>query len=145
MGIFSCNETLQAQEHQHELPAGHGEFILVVDDEDQIREITKKILETHGYRVITANDGKEAIELYIQNREEIKLVLMDMMMPVMDGSVSIRELRKANPEVKIIAVSGLTQKDKIAKVDGILVQAFLTKPYTAEKLLNTIHEVSSAK
>jgi len=127
------------------LPVGHGELILVVDDEDQIREMTKKTLETHGYRVITAKDGKEAIELYTQNREEIKLVLMDLMMPVMGGSMSIRELRKANPEVKIIAVSGLTQKDKIAKVDEILVQAFLTKPYTAEKLLNTIHEVSSAK
>lgn len=127
------------------MPVGHGELILVVDDEDQIREMTKKTLETHGYRVITAKDGKEAIELYTQNREEIKLVLMDLMMPVMGGSMSIRELRKANPEVKIIAVSGLTQKDKIAKVDEILVQAFLTKPYTAEKLLNTIHEVSSAK
>jgi nitrogen-specific signal transduction histidine kinase/CheY-like chemotaxis protein len=142
---ITTTETLKAQEHQHELPEGHGESILVVDDEDQIREITKKTLETHGYRVITARDGKEAIALYAQNREEIKLVLMDMMMPVMDGSVSIRELRKANPEVKIIAVSGLTQKDKIAKVDDIQVQAFLMKPYTAEKLLNTIHEVSSAK
>jgi len=70
---------------------------------------------------------------------------MDMMMPVMDGSVSIQELRKVNSEVKIIAVSGLTQKDKKAKVDDILVQAFLAKPYTAEKLLNTIHEVLNAK
>jgi PAS domain S-box-containing protein len=140
---ITTNETLKAQEHQRELPGGHGELILVVDDEDQIREMTKKTLETHGYRVITANDGKAAIELYTKNRDDIKLVLMDMMMPVMDGSVSIRELRKAYPEVKIIAVSGLTQKDKIAEVE-IQVQAFLAKPYTAEKLLNTIHEVSNA-
>jgi PAS domain S-box-containing protein len=139
---ITTNETLKAQEHQRELPGGHGELILVVDDEDQIREMTKKTLETHGYRVITANDGKAAIELYTKNRDDIKLVLMDMM-PVMDGSVSIRELRKAYPEVKIIAVSGLTQKDKIAEVE-IQVQAFLAKPYTAEKLLNTIHEVSNA-
>jgi CheY-like chemotaxis protein len=142
---ITTTETLKAQKRQHELPVGHGESILVVDDEDQIREMTKKTLETHGYRAITANDGKEAISLYKQNKEEIKLVLMDMMMPVMDGSVSIRELRKANPEVKIIAVSGLTEKDKIEKVDDIQVNAFLAKPYTTEKLLNTIHEVSSAK
>jgi len=142
---ITTTETLKAQEHQHELPAGHGELILVVDDEEQIREMTKKTLETRGYRVITANDGKEAVQLYTQKREDIKLVLMDMMMPVMDGSMSIRELRKANPEVKIIAVSGLTQKDKIAKVGDIFVQPFLTKPYTAEKLLNIIHEVLSAK
>jgi two-component system cell cycle sensor histidine kinase/response regulator CckA len=142
---ITTTETLTAQEHQHELPAGHGESILVVDDEDQIREITKKILETHGYKVITANDGKEAIALYLQHREIIKLVLMDMMMPVMDGSASIRELCKVNPEVKIIAVSGLTEKDKIAKVDDVHVQAFLSKPYAAEKLLNAIHDIISSK
>jgi two-component system cell cycle sensor histidine kinase/response regulator CckA len=138
-------ETLKAQEHQYKLPAGNGESILVVDDEDQILEITKKTLETHGYKVITANDGKEAIALYSQHKEKIKLVLMDMMMPVMDGLASIRELCKTNPEVKVIAVSGLTEKDKLAKVDDPHVQAFLSKPYAAEKLLKTIHEVLIAK
>ncbi len=142
---ITTTETLKAQVHQHELLAGHGELILVVDDEDQIREITKKILEKHGYRVITANDGEEAIALYSQHGDEIEFVLMDMMMPVMDGSVCIQKMRKANPEVKIIAVSGLGEKDKITKVEDTQVQAFLTKPYTAEKLLNIIHEVSSAK
>jgi CheY-like chemotaxis protein len=102
-------------------------------------------LETHGYRVITANDGKEAIALYLQHREKIKLVLMDMMMPVMDGSASIRELHKVNPEIKIIAVSGLTEKDKLAIADDARVQAFLSKPYAAEKLLKTIHDVLSTK
>ncbi len=134
-------ETQKAEEKQLELPAGHGESILVVDDEDQIREITKKTLETHGYRVITANDGKEAVSLYSKYREKIKLVLMDMMMPVMEGSISIRELHKINPELKIIAVSGLTETDKLAKVDEAHEYAFLTKPYTTEKLLNTIYDV----
>jgi PAS domain S-box-containing protein len=138
-------ETLKAQEHQHELPAGHGESILVVDDEDQILEVTQKTLEKHGYKVTTANDGKEAISSYLQHRGEIKLVLMDMMMPVMDGTSCIRELRKVNPEVKIIAVSGLTEKDKLAKVDDAHVQAFLTKPYAAEKLLNAIYDIISSK
>jgi PAS domain S-box-containing protein len=138
-------ETLKAQEHQHELPAGHGELILVVDDEDQILEVTKKTLEKHGYKVITANDGKEAISSYLQHRGEIKLVLIDMMMPVMDGTSCIRELRKANPELKVIAVSGLTETDKLAKVDDAHVQAFLTKPYAAEKLLNAIYDIISSK
>ncbi len=136
-------ETLKVQECQYELPAGHGELILLVDDEDQIREITQITLEKHGYKVITANDGKEAVALYSRHREKIRLVLMDMMMPVMDGQASIRELRKANPEVKVIAVSGLTEKGKIAKTDDAL--AFLMKPYSAEKLLNTIHEVITTK
>jgi two-component system cell cycle sensor histidine kinase/response regulator CckA len=142
---ITTTETLKAQEHQQELPAGHGESILVVDDEDQILEITKKILGKHGYRVITANDGKEAIALYLQHREEIKVVLMDMMMPVMDGSASILEIRKVNPEVKIIAVSGLAEKDKLAKIDDVHLQAFLTKPYAADKLLSTIHDIISSK
>ncbi|MDL5502567.1 MAG: response regulator, partial [Candidatus Methanoperedens sp.] len=133
-------ETLTVEENQLELPAGHGESILVVDDEDLIREMTKKTLKAHGYRVITANDGKEAIPLYLKNREKIKLVLMDMMMPIMDGSTSIRELHKINPELKIIAVSGLTEKDKLAKVYETYIHAFLTKPYTTEKLLNTIYD-----
>ena len=131
-------ETLKAQEHQYKLPAGDGEFILIVDDEKQILEMTKKTLEIHGYKVITANDGKEAIALYSQHKEKIKLVLMDMMMPVMDGPASIREIRIINPEIKIIAVSGLTEKDKLARVAD-LANAFLSKPYTTENLLKTTH------
>jgi PAS domain S-box-containing protein len=141
---ITTSETLTAQEHQYKLPAGNGESILVVDDEDQVRETTKKTLETHGYKVITANDGKEAIALYSQYKEEIKLVLMDMMMPIMDGSASIREIHKINPEIKIIAVSGLTEKDKLAKIAD-LTNAFLSKPYATENLLKTTHEVLSAK
>jgi PAS domain S-box-containing protein len=137
--------TLKAQEHQYELPAGHGESILVVDDEAQILEATTKILEKHGYKVITANNGEEAIALYLQHRDEIKFVLMDMMMPVMDGPASIRELHKVNPEIKIIAVSGLTETDKLTNVADVHVYGFLPKPYTAERLLKTIHEVISMK
>jgi two-component system cell cycle sensor histidine kinase/response regulator CckA len=132
-------ETLTAQEKQLELPAGHGESILIVDDEDLIREITKSTLKKHGYKVMTANDGKEAIALYLKYRE-IKVVLMDMMMPIMDGSTSIRELHKIDPELKIIAVSGLTEKEKLAKVDMTHIHAFLMKPYTTEKLLNSIYD-----
>jgi two-component system cell cycle sensor histidine kinase/response regulator CckA len=136
---------VQKVEEQLELLAGHGESILVVDDEAMVREITSSILETHGYRVLTANDGKEAIKVYKQNREKIKVVLMDMMMPVMDGQACIRALRKVNPEIKIIAVSGLAEKEKPAKVAVTQVKAFLPKPYAAKRLLKTIHEVISAK
>jgi two-component system cell cycle sensor histidine kinase/response regulator CckA len=142
---ITTTETLKAEEKQLELPEGHGESILVVDDEDQIREITKKTLETHGYRVITANDGKDAIRLDSKCRNKIRLVFMDMMMPVMDGSTSIRELHKISPELKIIAVSGLTEKDILANVYETYINAFLSKPYTTEKLLNTIYDVINTK
>ena len=138
-------EEQKVKKEQPELLRGHGESILVVDDESMIREITCSILEKHGYKVLMANDGKEAIALYFQHKEEIKLVLIDMMMPIMDGPASIRELRKVNPDIKIIGVSGLTEKDKLAEVSDIHLHAFLTKPYTAEKLLKNISLVLDEK
>ena len=118
-----------------DLPAGHGELILVVDDEETIREITRGTLETFGYRVLTASDGTAALALYADHRDEIKLVLTDMLMPFMDGPATIRALRKLNPKLKIIAASGLTANEP---GELIGVAAFLTKPYTAEKLLHAI-------
>ncbi len=134
------NEPQKAKE-RNKLLAGHGEYILVVDDEAQVREITRATLETYGYRVHTARNGAEALALYEKNKEVIRVVLMDMMMPVMDGETSIRKIRRINPQVKIIAVSGLVEKD----ITATHAQAFLPKPYTAEKLLKTIHKVLSAR
>ena len=124
-----------------DLPAGEGELILVVDDEAPIREITQTSLETHNYQVLTAADGIEAIALYAQRKSEISVVLMDMMMPAMDGATTIRTLQKIHPAVKIIAVSGLVSSDKIASAMGTGVNAFLLKPYTAEELLQTLHKI----
>jgi two-component system cell cycle sensor histidine kinase/response regulator CckA len=142
--VAKTNE-VQKVDEQLELLAGHEELILVVDDEAMVREITSSILETHGYRVLTANEGAEAIKVYTQNREKIKAVLMDMMMPVMDGQACIKALSEVNPDIKIIAVSGLAEKEKLAKVAVTRVKAFLPKPYVAKRLLKTIHEVISAK
>jgi CheY-like chemotaxis protein len=137
-------EVEKTDEEQLELPAGHGESILIVDDEVEIRETTRAILEAYGYRVFTARNGADAVSLYSQNREEIKVVLMDLMMPVMDGPASIWVLRKINPELKIIAVRGLTESDKFSDIADAI-RATLTKPYTAEKLLKTIYEVVGSK
>jgi len=143
--VVMANEEKKVKKEQPELLRGHGESILVVDDENMIREITGSILEKHGYKVLMANDGKEALALYFQHKEEIKLVLIDMMMPIMDGPASIRELRKVNPDIKIIGVSGLTERDKLAEVSDIHLHAFLIKPYTAEILLKNIYLILSEK
>ncbi len=135
---------VQKVNEQFELPAGHGELVLVVDDEDTVCEITRSVLETNGYRVLTAPDGAAAIPIYEQNKEEIKAVIVDMMLPVMDGPKCIKALRKINPDVKVIAVSGLVEKDRLAR--GVsYTQAFLLKPYTSDILLKTVHEVLEAK
>ncbi|MCX9012389.1 MAG: ATP-binding protein [Candidatus Methanoperedens sp.] len=137
-------EIQNVEEQQLELLSGHGEPVLVAEDEDSVREITISTLEKYGYNVLTANDGADAVAVYAQNSDKIRVILMDMMMPVMDGHASIRAIRKINPGVKIIAVSGLAEKDKLKNV-AEYTNAFLPKPYTAERLLKTIHEVLSAK
>lgn len=119
------------------LPFGHGELILVVDDEIAIREITRGTLEAYGYRALTAGDGTEAVAIYAQHKDEIRIVLTDVMMPYMDGPATIRALQKMNPNVTIIASSGLADNNRA--VDGAT--AFLPKPYTAEKLLRMLAEV----
>jgi len=131
---------MQNIEEQLELLIGHGELVLVADDEDSVREVTISTLENYGYNVLAASDGADAVALYAQNKDKIKVVLMDMMMPVMDGHASIRAIRKINPGVKVIVVSGLADIDKIAKIESTHANTLLPKPYTAEKLLKTIRE-----
>lgn len=128
------------QEEDLELLVGQGELILVVDDEVTICETTKTTLETYNYKVLTASDGIEAVAVYVQHRE-ISVVLIDMMMPSMDGPTTIRTLQKINPLVKIIAVSGLASSDKLTAAAATGVKTFLSKPYTAKELLKTINGV----
>ena len=125
---------------QTDLPVGHDELILVIDDEESIRQITASTLETFGYRVLTASDGTEAIPLYAQRGDEIAVVLTDMLMPFMDGPATIRALQKMNPKVRIIAASGLTAGHKPGEAALEGVKLFLSKPYTAERLLKAIAE-----
>ena len=112
--------------------------ILIVEDEESIREITKVTLEAHGYKVLTAVDGTEALATYAHYGDSIALVVTDMMMPYMDGTATIRAIQKMNPQVKIIAVSGLKQDSDIVMQDRVV---FLHKPYTSEKLLCIIGEM----
>ncbi len=122
-------------------PRGNGELILLVDDEASVRTIAKQTLQTFGYRVLTVSNGAEAIEMYAQNASEVAVLLTDMMMPVMDGPTAIHALSRLNPNLKVIAASGLSPEVHMAKAPNDTVKAFLPKPYTTETLLTTLHEV----
>jgi CheY-like chemotaxis protein len=117
------------------LPRGHGELILVADDEFAIREITKVTLEANQYKVLTARDGTEAVAVYAQRGGDIQAVLVDVMMPYLDGPATVRALRKLNPEVKCIAVSGLMEHDKVSEMSEFGDISLLAKPFTTEQLL----------
>jgi two-component system, cell cycle sensor histidine kinase and response regulator CckA len=120
---------------------GNGELILVVDDEPTICEITKTSLEASGYTVLTANDGIEAVALYAEHKNKVDTVLMDMMMPNMAGPAAIQILKKMNPLVKIVAVSGLPSSEKVEEAMNMGATTFLSKPYTSQELLKTLHMV----
>jgi len=128
-------------EERHALFAGKGELILVVDDEDSICEITKTTLETYDYKVLTASDGIEGVAMYAQYHKEISVVVIDMMMPSMDGATAIRAMKKINPQVKVISVSGLISNQEIAEIDSNNIKAFLSKPYTADELLKSLNKI----
>ena len=106
--------------------------------EESIREITRGTLEAFGYTVLTASDGTEALALYADRKNDIAVVLTDMVMPVMDGPATIRALHRMNPQLRIIAASGLTANNKPGEGPLEGVTLFLSKPYTAEKLLHAL-------
>jgi PAS domain S-box-containing protein len=129
-----------APEDPSALPRGRGETILLVDDEESVRIIGQRTLERFGYAVLTANNGAEALSIYVTNQSRISLVLTDMAMPIMDGVATIIALRSLNPHVRIVGSSGLASNSSVAKAIGAGVQLFIPKPYTADALLRTIHQ-----
>lgn len=136
----AVNALTTPEEPDLKLPIGHGELILIVDDEAPVREVSQALLMSHQYRAVTAREGVEAIALYAQQHDDISAVIVDMMMPTMDGASTINTLRKINPHVKIIASSGLASGIEL-ETSALGIQAFLSKPYTTRELLTTLHEV----
>ena len=122
------------------MPRGRGEMILIVDDEESIRVIAEATLNRYGYTAATTVDGTDALALYTQKRGEIAAVVTDLAMPHMDGITLIRALRKLDPGLKIIAMSGLVSEEQAAELKSLNVKEFLSKPYTAEQLLTTLAE-----
>ncbi|AFY56974.1 PAS domain S-box [Rivularia sp. PCC 7116] len=137
----AANTDANQQIKNLETPFGNGELILVVDDEASVRDITFTSLEQHNYRVMTANDGIEALALYAQHKNKISAAIIDMMMPIMDGAATINTLYKINPCLPMIAVSGLATSEQVPFDKTSKYTAFLPKPYTARELLTALHSV----
>ncbi|WP_235111794.1 response regulator [Acaryochloris sp. 'Moss Beach'] len=128
-----------------DLPSGHEELVLVVDDEAPIREVAQRVLENHHYRVVVAVDGIDAIAQYTQHQTDIKVVLMDMTMPTLGGATAIQIMQKINSQLKAIVVSGLPGHEQVSSTIGESVKAFLQKPYSAATLLRTLQDVLENK
>ncbi len=123
-----------------ERPRGDLELILVIDDEQSILEITKQTLEAYNYRVQTAENGAEAVGMFALHKNEIAVVITDMMMPVMEGPSLIAALHRIEPSLAIIASSGI--EDSAGRIRGYPgVTGFLRKPYSAGSLLRMLRQV----
>lgn len=125
------------------LPRGHGELILVVDDEQEIRDMTSQILGRHNYRVLVASDGAEAAAMFAQRATEIRLVISDLHMPNLDGAMLGRALRRINPAAKMLVMSGMAsalgnRADFRAEEFS---DALLLKPFKPEALLEKVYEL----
>ena len=130
------NASEDADEVAPAVISGNGELVLVIDDERAILDVTAATLESYGYRVLTASDGSEGIALYAQN-PDVAVVVTDMLMPVLDGPTTIRALRKLNPNLRVVGMSGYTSP----RMSGPMPDLLLQKPFRAPDLLNAIHSV----
>ena len=131
-------------------PVGNGELVLIVDDEPVMREIATQVLETHGYRVIQAGNGAEGVAVFSRHVDEIKLVISDMEMPVMNGAAMIRSIERINPDIRVISSTGIAASKDTANCStnehGMASphHRVLAKPYRLVDLLRTVDEALKA-
>jgi CheY-like chemotaxis protein len=119
---------------------GQG-LVMVADDEPTVRAFVRTILEHAGFRVVTAADGREALDLYKQHGREIRLVVLDMTMPHLDGEACFLALRELNPDAKIVMTSGYSEQEVVAHFVGKGLAGFVQKPYKVDLLLETIRDI----
>jgi two-component system, cell cycle sensor histidine kinase and response regulator CckA len=124
-----------------ELPTGDGELVLVVDDEPGVREITRLMLESFGYRVLLANDGRDGAMAFEAREDELAVVITDLMMPVVDGYALLAAIQQRPTDVPVIAMSGLNTSEASDRAIAAGAARFLAKPYDSETLLGAIRQV----
>ncbi len=114
--------------------------ILVVEDEQLLLNLLREMLETEGYQVLTATDGKEAVEVYRSRQADVSLVLSDMGLPSLGGWEVLQELRAINPRVKVILSSGFMDPKVRLEVIRAGAQDFIQKPYVPENVIKQIRD-----
>jgi PAS domain S-box-containing protein len=123
------------------IPKTGDELILVVDDEESIRSLLQAILENSGYKVLLAENGLEAVSIFNKTSEEIKLVILDMMMPKMGGKETFLSLKEKKDNIKVIISTGYSKNLKGDEISGIAVKGFIQKPYRVNELLTEVRKV----
>jgi two-component system, cell cycle sensor histidine kinase and response regulator CckA len=123
------------------IPAEGSETILLVDDEEMLRDIGKDILEQFGYAVLLASDGESALELYRENQKDISLIILDIVMPGMGGKKCLEEILKVNPQAKVVIASGYSIDGSAKEILEGGAKAFIRKPYELKQMLGEVRKV----
>jgi PAS domain S-box-containing protein len=128
---------------QESLVHGSG-MILMIDDEEHLRITTSEILKSCGYEVITASDGIKGISAYSERQTDINMVLLDMAMPIMSGREVYKELRKINPQIKVLLTSGFKEDERVRQVIELGVNGFIQKPFSMIDLSKKVADIVSS-
>jgi PAS domain S-box-containing protein len=122
-------------------PFVHGETILVVDDEAAVCDLIRRVLERQGYQVLSAGGGEAALHIFKEHRAAIKAIITDMMMPNIDGPALVGLVRKIDPAVRIIGISGAGDRAMLDRIESLDLAGFLPKPFAVEMLLRLLQKV----
>ncbi|AFM25685.1 PAS domain S-box protein [Desulfomonile tiedjei] len=123
-----------------EMPAFGTETVLLVDDEEFVRELGDRILSKNGYKVLTAANGMEALKAYSQHKDAIAMIILDLVMPTMGGKDCLHELRKIDPRVKVLVASGYSADATVQEVLDLGVKGFVSKPFRFKDLLRQVRK-----
>jgi len=126
------------QPEAEQVPRGDGETLLLVEDDPMILKVGERLLQKLGYRVLTAHNGREAVDLYARHRQEIRLVMLDAVMPEMSGEHTLRELRALDPQVRILVMTGYSSRDQLKDFPWEATNGLLLKPYDLHSLARAI-------
>ena len=120
-----------------------GAVVLVVEDEEFIRTLLQEILERQGLKVLLASEGREALDLFSRNKEEIDLVILDLVLPGLKGDEILAKMKEMDPEVKVLITTGFGEEEPLEKVKRLGIEGVLTKPFHLPTLLGAIGAVLS--
>jgi hypothetical protein len=123
------------------IPDGPAEVIMIVDDDPLVKTLVERVLTSEGYRVITASDGFEAIDIYKKFQTVVDLVILDFKMPGMDGMALFNELQELNPRVPAALTSGFVEEDQLDSMMAKGLRGFIPKPLTQQKLLQKVRAI----
>jgi PAS domain S-box-containing protein len=116
-----------------------GRTVLLVDDEETVRAVGRRMLEWLGMKVVTADDGRQALALFTKEPDRYDCILLDLTMPHMDGEETFREVRRVREDVCVVLSSGYSEQDLISRFAGKGLDGFIQKPYDADKLRQVLH------